>query len=188
MRIGSSIVPGISALGVTAVLLAGCSKPQVETYIIPPMPPRLKAPDHWREVATSATMSSEKQRFEIELALEEGNATALATLTVLPGKGDMTREEYLRINVNRWRRQLGMDKLAEEESLDDHISPVVGMSEATRLVDVNGTLIEPPFLPSRTVGVLVPRVNALWVYKLSGHPEVVDQERDEFIQLLPEWR
>lgn len=188
MRIISGIVPGIGATSLSVVLLVGCGKPQVEVYTIPPMTPRLKAPDHWREVDASPMLEAEKQRFEIEVVLKDRNATALATLTVLPGKGEMSSEDYLRMNVNRWRGQLGLESLQEEARLQEHMQPVKGLPEEARMVDLNGTQVRSPYLPTRTVGVLIPWANALWVYKLSGNPDVVDQEREQFIKLLPEWR
>jgi hypothetical protein len=178
----------MSVAGIALALLQGCGRPQVEVYNIPHMPPRLNAPDHWRAVATSTMMEAEKQRYEITLILEDRNATALATLTVLPGKGSQTREAYLRLNVNRWRGQLQLEALTADDELENHLAPVAGLPKEARMVDVSGTSVRSPFGPARTVGVMIPRVNALWVYKLSGDPQVVAREREAFLKLLPEWQ
>lgn len=188
------------------VCLLGCGDPPIEVYTVPPEPPRVETPKHWEDVETSSMLAAEKQRFEIPLLLD-GNATddnattetpiALATLTVLPGSGDRRnrtdeelerdREDYLRINVNRWRGQLSLEDLPEEDNLKKHLSEVKGLPKEARMVDINGTAVRPPYGPARTVGILIPRVNALWVYKLSGDARVVEQERENFLRILPRW-
>ena len=186
--------------------LMGCGDPPIEVYLVPPEPPRVEVPEHWQEVETHSMLEAEKQRFEISLKLD-GNATdenattetvtALATLTVLPGSGDRRnrteeeyerdRQQYLRINVDRWRGQLSLENIPVEDDLEKHLSAVNGLPEEARMVDLNGTAVRPPFGPARTVGVLIPRVNALWVYKLSGDARVVERERDTFLRILPRW-
>jgi hypothetical protein len=186
----------------TGVCFLGCSKPQIEVYTIPPVPPRVVAPGHWEAKPTSRMLEAEKQRFEIFLTIDDNGTegdtvTALATLTVLPGSGDRrnrTDEEYerlrqqtLRLNVDRWRGQLQLKALPEEAVLEDYIKPVEGLPEMARMVDLNGTAVRSPFGSARTVGVMIPRVNSLWVYKLSGDSRVVERERDTFLKLLPLW-
>jgi len=121
----------------------------------------------------------------------------LATLTVLPGSGDRrnrTDEEYdqlrqktLRLNVDRWRGQLQLEPLPEEAVLEDFMKPVDGLPKMARMIDLNGTAVRPPFGSARTLGVMIPRVNSLWVYKLSGDARVVERERNTFLKLLPLW-
>ena len=164
------------------LLWTSCKKPEIEVYTVPPLPPRVTVPEGWKKVATSQMMRAEKQRFEITKVLEDGNATAVATLTVLPGKAEeVSMEDYLRQNINRWRSQAGLEPLAEEAKVGDYMETVPGLSDEARCLDVNGTV-------SSIVGVLVPYSRAVWVYKLSGDPEVVEQERDVFLKLLPSWR
>lgn len=155
---------------------------------------------------TSRMLEAQKQRFEITLQVDSNSTdenattetvTAEATLTVLPGSGDRrnrTDEEYersrrqtLRLNVDRWRGQLQLEALPKEAILEDHLQPVEGLPEMARMVDLNGTAVRPPFGPARIVGVMIPRVNALWVYKLSGDARVVERERETFLKLLPIW-
>tara|TARA_B100000686_G_scaffold224268_1_gene231419 strand:- start:1654 stop:2262 length:609 start_codon:yes stop_codon:yes gene_type:complete len=187
----------VSSCFIVLALSAGC-KPKIEVYTIPPVPPRLVAPEHWEEKPTSRMLEAEKQRFEISMEMDDNDTvTALATLTVLPGSGDRrnrTEEEYkqlrqktLRLNVDRWRGQLQLKPLPEEAVLEDFMKPVEGLPEMARMIDLNGTAVRPPFGSARTLGVMIPRVNSLWVYKLSGDARVVERERNTFLKLLPLW-
>jgi len=160
----------------------GCDKPGIEVYTVQPLPSRVTVPQGWKEVPTSSMMRSQKQRFEIKHIGKDGNTTAMATLTVLPGKArDVSMEDYLRQNIDRWRMQVGLGPLAEEAKVGDYLKSVPGLPDEARCLDVNGTL-------SSTVGVLVPYSRAVWVYKLSGDPKVVGKERDVFLKLLPAWQ
>ena len=162
------------------VLWVGCDKPGIEVYTVQPLPSRVTVPQGWKEVPASSMMRSQKQRFEI--TGEDGNTTAMATLTVLPGKAkDVSMDDYLRQNIDRWRMQVGLGPLAEEAKVGDYLKSVPGLPDEARCLDVNGTL-------SSTVGVLVPYSRAVWVYKLSGDPMVVGKERDVFLKLLPAWQ
>ena len=187
----------VSSCFIVLALSVGC-KPKIEVYTIPPVPPRLVAPEHWEEKPTSRMLEAEKQRFEISMEIDDNDTvTALATLTVLPGSGDRrnrTEEEYeqlrqktLRLNVDRWRGQLQLKPLPEEAVLEDFMKPVEGLPEMARMIDLNGTAVRPPFGSARTLGVMIPRVNSLWVYKLSGDARVVERERNTFLKLLPLW-
>ena len=202
-QIYSAILSLLLGLG-----FAGCGGGgEIQVYTVAPLPPRVKAPGHWREVprkkiAEDVTQSllkaglsvsdpsfsrmrmdmtdSIKQRFAIVHAGADSNATA--TLTVLPfdaKSSDALSNSRLR-NVNRWRRKVGLPGL-EDAALKDALEMVPGLPEEARLLDARGE-------SNRILGVLVPFNRSLWVYTLTGAPEAVGRERDAFLKLLPDWR
>jgi hypothetical protein len=180
--------PALLGLCLCLVPLAACNNPEIEVYTVPPLPPRVIVPEGWQEVATSQMMRAQKQRFEIIAEGEDGNATAVATLTVLPGNKDMSLEQYLLINVNRWRRQLGLELLPKDARIEDHLQRMLALSETAWLMDANGTSPTNPGEPLRTVVVLHPLANATWIYKLSGDDAVVQRERAAFLKIVPDWK
>ena len=103
------------------------------------------------------------------------------SLSVLPGDGG-----GLLGNVNRWRKQLGLEPLAEQD-LAEAVRPVEALGPEARLVDINGSS---PRFPGETrlVGVIVPRKELTWFYKLMGSAPVVDGAKAEFLDYLPHWR
>lgn len=135
-----------------------------------------------------------KQRFRMEHPLADadanGTAIATATLTVLPF--DSNQPEGLartrQMNLNRWRREVSLSSLEAEADIAAALKPVPGLEGEARLMDMAGESSREPGKPLRTVGVLVPFKRALWVYKLTGHPEAVEKERAAFIALLPKWQ
>ena len=127
---------------------------------------------------------------EHPLADENATATATATLTVLPfnSKDSEALEQSRRMNLNRWRRDVGLPMVVVEKEIAAQLKPVPGLAEEARMMDAQGDSAKFPGTPLRTVGVLVPFNRALWVYKLTGHPEAVDRERAAFLALLPDWQ
>ena len=79
-------------------------------------------------------------------------------------------------NVNRWRKQLGLDEVSDGD-LGKLISSVeTGAGEAS-LVDMAGA-------NARIVGVMLPRDGQMWFFKLMGDEPVVAHEKDAFLAFL----
>ncbi len=150
----------------------GCGeKSQIEVYTIPAEP---APPESWSLASPS---SFEKARFTVS----EFEGSANVSMTVLQGDGGGLLE-----NVNRWRGQLGLEAI-EEEDLQAELKPVEGLGEDARVVDINGTSSRSQ-LEERLVGVIAPQGELTWFYKLMGTPSVVEKSRDEFLDYLPQWR
>ena len=102
-------------------------------------------------------------------------------MTVLQGDGGGLLE-----NVNRWRGQLGLEKL-EEKTLADDLKPVKGVSKEARMIDITG-ISQRTQIESRLVGVIVSSKELTWFYKLMGSPSVVEEAKEGFLDYLPQWR
>jgi hypothetical protein len=76
-------------------------------------------------------------------------------------------------NVNRWRRQLGLQE-TDESQLSQLVSQLDPNDPQSMLVDMsNGT--------KRLLGAVVPRNGQYWFYKLLGDSGVVGPEKDNFV-------
>ena len=166
-------LPRIFCLGLlTGVGFLGCEKAkQIKVYTIPTEP---APPASWGFASPSGP---EKARFTIT----DTNGTASVTMTVLQGDGGGLLE-----NVNRWRGQMGLDKL-EEKTLPDFVKPVKGLSKEARMIDITG-ISQRTQIESRLVGVIVTSKELTWFYKLMGSPPVVEKAKEGFLDYLPQWR
>jgi hypothetical protein len=165
--------PKILCLGLlTSVGFLGCEKAkQIKVYTIPTEP---APPDSWGFASPSGP---EKARFTIT----DINGTASVTMTVLQGDGGGLLE-----NVNRWRGQMGLEKL-EKENLADVVKSVKGLSKEAHMIDITG-ISQRTQIESRLVGVIVTSKELTWFYKLMGSPPVVEEAKEGFLDYLPQWR
>lgn len=112
-----------------------------------------------------------------------GNEFSLAAFAVSDGKmsvkttvsragGDLLQ------NLNRWRGQLGLDPWSSDEmKMSAKVLSVDG-SDGT-LVDLVGTDAKSN-KPSCTIGVIVPRGDSAWFFKLTGDVELAQREKANF--------
>jgi hypothetical protein len=85
-------------------------------------------------------------------------------------------------NVNRWRRQLGLQELSDDE-VQKLVTIVEGEAGKGPLVDMVG--VDPrTSQKTRLVGAMVSRGLRTWYYKLMGPEQLVDREKDNFINFL----
>jgi hypothetical protein len=85
-------------------------------------------------------------------------------------------------NVNRWRRQLGLDALPEAE-VGKLVSSVEVAGGKAVEVQMSGTDAKTG-QPARLVAVIVSRTGQTWFYKLMGNPELVEQEKPAFTKFV----
>jgi hypothetical protein len=85
-------------------------------------------------------------------------------------------------NVNRWRGQLGLSPVAENDLPQMAQSLDVPGGHAT-LVDLTGTDLKTGTL-TRLVGVIVPQNGQTWFYKLMGDESIVAQQKDTFTKFI----
>ena len=108
-----------------------------------------------------------------------GDAEARAEMTVSSFPGDVGG---LLPNINRWRKQVGLDPLNEEQ-VQGNSEPLKLSSGAATLVDVTGK--DPKTdRPSRLIGIIQPHHNGTWFYKLMGNEAVVAKEKVAFLKFL----
>lgn len=89
----------------------------------------------------------------------------------------------LAANVNRWRGQLGLPPVAQEDELSKMVGSIdIGGGKA-QVVDLSGTDSKTG-KPARLVGAIVPNNGQTWYYKLVGDEQIVAQQKDAFIQFV----
>lgn len=128
--------------------------------------PRFKVPSHWRAQAPGAMQAA---RFVPEDAADR----AEVSVAMLPGDGGGPLA-----NVNRWRRQLGLEPVAEAE--------LAGALQTRSFGGLPGYWVEiaAPGSGRRLVAAAVQRGNQSWFYKLTGEASVVEREKPVFLQFV----
>jgi hypothetical protein len=92
----------------------------------------------------------------------------------------------LAANVNRWRGQLGLPPVAQEDEFSKMVSSIKVGSGNAQVVDLIGTDSKTG-KPTRLVGIIVPQngqTGQTWFYKLMGDEPVVARQKDAFIQFV----
>lgn len=107
-----------------------------------------------------------------------GDSGPKAKVTVSVFPGDVGGELA---NVNRWRAQLGLEPIKQED--------LAAATQTLHGVDGDGTLIElananAPGGALSMVAVIVPHNNSTWFYKLTGAGAVVDREKEQFVAFV----
>ena len=106
-----------------------------------------------------------------------GDAKADVNVSMLAGQGG-----GVMMNITRWRGQLGLPPLSEEDfSKQAQIVDVAG-AKAT-VVDMTGTDARTG-KKTRLVGVIAPQADNTWFYKLMGDEQVVGQQKDTFMKFI----
>jgi len=85
-------------------------------------------------------------------------------------------------NVNRWRRQVGLGELAEAEVTKQTTGIDVAGGKAS-VVEMSGTDARTN-QKTKVIGVMVPRPNEAWFYKLMGNDQLVDREKSSFLKFV----
>ena len=102
----------------------------------------------------------------------DGSKAEIA-VTVFPGDvgGDTA-------NVNRWRGQIGLEKVSDEKIKSAQSSLTVGnlTGRAYHLLSADGK--------SSTSAVILPKNNATWFFKLTGDTVMVNAEKESFLKMV----
>jgi hypothetical protein len=128
-------------------------------------------PAGWQEVPAGANLVA---KFTIP---GENGTKAELNITPLVGMG---RDALM--NINRWRKQLGLPPTTEVDLPKQTQSLDVQAGQAM-LVDITGTDARSG-LKTRLLGAIVPQGDQTWFYKLMGNEKVVEREHDAFTQFL----
>ena len=99
---------------------------------------------------------------------ERGAAQAEVFVSVFPNDTGGTLA-----NVNRWRKQLGLDAITEED-LPSLVKPLDPAKPEAMLVELTNN-------NKQLVGAIVPRGGSFWFYKLLGDSAAVVPEKDSFL-------
>jgi hypothetical protein len=85
-------------------------------------------------------------------------------------------------NVNRWRGQLGLPLLTEENLPTVTSTFEVAGGQAT-MVDLTGTDAKTG-QKARLIGVILPQAGQTWFYKLMGDEQLVGQQKEAFTKFI----
>jgi len=88
----------------------------------------------------------------------------------------------LSANANRWRGQLGLETLGENE-LAALVKPLEMPEGKASLVDFTGKDVKTG-APARLIGVAVTQEGQTWFYKLMGDPRIVAQQEKAFVKFI----
>ncbi len=110
--------------------------------------------------------------------IQTNGAQAGVNVSQLAGEGG-----GLLANVNRWRRQLGLPPLAQEEELPNLVSALTVPGGQAQVVDFNGTNVKTG-QPARMIGVVLPMNGQTWFYKLMGDPGLVAAQKDALVKFI----
>ncbi|HEY3931489.1 MAG TPA: hypothetical protein VGM58_03880 [Verrucomicrobiae bacterium] len=128
--------------------------------------PRLKytLPDGWQEKTPSEMRVA-------SFGISENGKTADVSVIPLGGMagGDLP-------NVNRWRGQVGLQPLADDD-LQKLAEKVEVAGQPADLFDLAGT-------EQRIVGVIFHRGNTTWFFKMTGDLDLVEKQKPAFVSFL----
>jgi hypothetical protein len=129
-------------------------------------------PADWKSVTPSSTM------LFAQFLIQDGDAKAEVNISQLAGEGG-----GLLANVNRWRGQLGLPRVAQEDDFSKMVSSVDSANGQIQIVDMSGTNAKTS-QPARLVGAVVPQNGQTWFYKLMGDEKIVAAHKDEFVKFI----
>lgn len=89
----------------------------------------------------------------------------------------------LAANVNRWRGQLGLPPVAQEDEFSKMVSSIDAGGGKAQVVDLSGADSKTG-KPARLIGIIVPQNGQTWFYKLMGDEPIVARQKDAFIQFV----
>lgn len=122
------------------------------------------APTNWQ---TKAAGMMRKATF----VLADGSPPAELAVSAFPG--DVGGEIA---NVNRWRRQVGLDPLSDAEAV-----------AAIARLEANGLkigVVDVAAGGNRLIGAMVPYQGAVWFFKVTGPDALVESQKPAFIEFL----
>jgi hypothetical protein len=135
-----------------------------------PQRPEWQAPASWKEIDGGPFLIS-----KFAIAGEAGEAAVNVSMSAGAGGG-------LAANVNRWRGQLGLADLSNDQLADQATSVDIPGGKAT-FVDMAGTDVKSS-QKARLIAAVVPRGQQTWFYKLMGTPATVEANKDAFMSFV----
>ena len=133
--------------------------------------PNWQVPAGWQEVPGGQFLVA---KFNLT---GEGGANAAVNVSSANGEGG-----GLMANINRWRGQLGLSQLSDDE-VNKMVTTIDAQGGKASLVDLSGTDARTG-QPTRLVGVMVPQSGQTWFYKLMGDSGVVESQKAAFTKFV----
>jgi hypothetical protein len=189
-RFGVSRSGGVLLVAGFAWSLVSCNNDKIEVYNIPKegiavamrssnsegLPPASGNPPQW----TKPEGWTEQPLSEMRLGSfkVDGSNTASADVSVIAFPGEAGG---LISNINRWRGQLQLPPLGE-----DQLPEITQRTEVdnvpTYLVDFQ--TVENAPKPSRILGAVLQTADRTWFVKMTGPPGLIESQRDKFLAFV----
>ncbi len=128
----------------------------------PPSDLKFHAPDGWKVGQTTGFSSA-------SFVVRDGARKAQITAT--PLDGDLTPDSLL-ANVNRWRRQIGLDP-TDQPALAAIVKKILIGGEQASYVALAGP-------ESAILGAITSHAGRLWFFKLQGDKQLAEREKSNF--------
>jgi hypothetical protein len=179
------------ALGVSFALTS-CDNQKIEVYLIPKeqsamqmasnglVPPAPTNPGSWTKPAGWEEQPISEMRLGSFKVAGENGSSADVSVTAFPGEAG-----GLASNVNRWRGQLQLPPLTDEE-LQKTIERTAVEGTPVSLIDV--ATPENSTKPSRILGAVLERPDQTWFVKMTGDPALLEQQRKAFMDFVYSFR
>ena len=174
--------------------LASCNNDKIEVYRIPKegvtvamqdgsagLPPALVGnPAKWVKPEGWIEQPLSEMRLG-SFKVDGSNATAAdVSVTAFPGDAG-----GLAPNVNRWRGQLQLPPL-EEDQLRQTIQRTEVEGVQIYLIDIRTSENAPK--PSQILGAILETPDRTWFVKMTGNPELVENQRQKFLDFVKSFR
>jgi hypothetical protein len=163
----------IVCFGLATVALLGCQEEAIQQYqVAKANRPReelgYSPPDGWKKLGPDPNGF-----YQTGFQVTEGEQAAQFTITPLDGPaGDLVS------NANRWRRQLHLEAVNEEQ-LQKHLQEIRVAGVLAKYLDLTGP--EEAGQPSQRMFVVVaPRSEKTWFFKIMGPALLVEKQKPAF--------
>jgi hypothetical protein len=127
-------------------------------------------PAGWKEVPPTVMLL---KKYVVQ---GSGDAKAEVSVSMLSGQGG-----GVMANVARWRGQLNLPPLSEEDWSKQAQTLDLPNGKAT-VVDMTGT--DKTGKKARMIGVIAPQANETWFYKMMGEEQIVGQQKAAFTKFV----
>ena len=133
--------------------------------------PTWTVPTGWQEAPAGQFLAA---KFTIT---GQGDAQAAVNISMSAGEGG-----GLIGNVNRWRRQLGLDEQSPEE-ITKAVTTVETAGVKAMFIEMAGTDAKSG-QAARLIGAMVPLGDRTWFYKLMGDGGIVEAQKAAFTKFV----
>lgn len=128
---------------------------------------QLQTPDGWTQLEPTPMALSRYQ-------INSDKGTAVVTVTKLEGIAG-----GLLSNVNRWRGQVNLEPIGEEDLKKNMLQIKTGGGEGF-VVDFDGKSKDGN--QTRIIGIVIPQQTQTWFFKMMGEPDTVGANKDKLIK------
>ncbi len=178
----------------SALALISCDNDKIEVYKIPKegisvamqsgpaglVPPPPDSPAHWTRPESWAEQPLTEMRLASFKVAGPDADSADVSVIAFPGEAG-----GLISNINRWRGQLQLSPLSEEQ-LPEVIQKIVVDNVPADLVDFQTAANAPK--PSRILGAVLQAGDRTWFVKMTGPPQLIESQRQIFLDFVKSFR